>query len=188
MNRSTRAVLVLFVLGCAACQASVSAKASTSGDAKFSADEKSTASDNPPPATTQTAPPPPPPQPVTATPANVCPLRCYEARGADKADVTGDELAQIAPAIEPALAKMRACTPPEQWRRHGSPTIHLRIEPDGVVHELDVDPHHHFGDYACIEDAGRTTSIALALPGRKAVRCAEHCDVGPTTRNAKKKK
>jgi len=33
---------------------------------------------------------------VTATPANVCPLRCYEARGADRADVTNDELGQIA--------------------------------------------------------------------------------------------
>ncbi|HEY8076621.1 MAG TPA: hypothetical protein VIF62_20995 [Labilithrix sp.] len=176
-------VLLLLFLGSAACQASVSAKASTSGDAN----EKATFSDNPP-AASQSSAPAPPPQPVTATPANVCPLHCYEARGADKADVSNDELAQIAPAIEPALAKMRACTSPDQWRRYGSPTIHLRIEPDGVVHELDVDPHHRFGDYSCIEDAGRTSSISLALPGRKAVRCAEHCDASPRAVSAKKRR
>jgi len=160
--------IALLLSGLVACQASANVKVNASADTKT--DDTTTSSPPAPP------PPAPPPAPTTATPANVCPLSCYEARGADKSNVTNEELGQIAPAIEPALAKMRACTPPDQWRRHGSPTIHLRIEPDGVVHEVDVDPHHHFGDYACIEDAGRSTSIALALPGRKAVRCAERCE------------
>ena len=164
-----RAAVLLAVLGAVACQANASIHASTSDEAKTD-DTTTSAPPTPPPQ------PAPPPGPVTATPANVCPLHCYEARGADRASVTNEELGQIAPAIEPALAKMRACTPPEAWRRHGSPTIHLRIEPDGVVHEVDIDPHHHFGDYGCIEEAGRTTSIALSLPGRKAVRCAERCE------------
>jgi hypothetical protein len=171
MKRAVPILLLLF--GAVACQASVNAKVNASTDSK-----------EPEPTTTPSPPPQaaPPPGPVTATPANVCPLHCYEARGADKALVSNEELGQIAPAIEPALAKMRACTPPDAWRRHGSPTIHLRIEPDGVVHEVDVDPHHHFGDYACIEDAGRSTSIALALPGRKAVRCAEKCETPHVTK------
>lgn len=178
-----RAVLLVAALGAVACQASVNAKVNASADAKT--DDTTTSS--PPPQETSQPAPAPPPAPATATPANVCPLQCYEARGADKASVTNEELGQIAPAIEPALAKMRACTPPDVWRRHGSPTIHLRIEPDGVVHEVDVDPHHHFGDYACIEDAGRSTSIALSLPGRKAVRCAERCET-PTVAGRKKRR
>jgi hypothetical protein len=171
----SRIAVILFVLGAVACQANASIHASTSADAKT--DDTATTTTTPEPAQ-----PAPPPAPTTATPANVCPLHCYEARGADHAAVSNEELGQIAPAIEPALAKMRACTPPDAWRLHGSPTIHLRIEPDGVVHEVDVDPHHHFGDYACIEDAGRSTSIALSLPGRKAVRCTERCEVPRATK------
>jgi hypothetical protein len=96
--------------------------------------------------------------------------------------VGADELTQIKSAVEPVLSRMRACTTADAWRRHGSPTLHLRVGPDGVVHEADVDPHYDYDERSCMDDAARATSLNLSLPGRKAVRCVERCAVATRTR------
>jgi hypothetical protein len=178
---------LLVILGLAglvaACHAEV--HASTSAEAKTDDTTKVTE-----PAPASTPAPAPAPAPPTTPPQGTCPLHCYVAWGADRAEVTNDELSQIQTAVEPALAKMRACTAENQnWRRHGSPVLQLRVEPDGIIHEIDVDPHHGY-DYArsCIDDAARETNISLAMPGRKAVRCNERCETPRTTTNTRKRR
>jgi len=188
MSRFVRGLGLAFgvALGCAACHAGAEVHASTNEgvNAKGEAKDDSftvTEGNTPPPASSgaPAAPPPsaaPAPAAPTAPPAGTCPLHCYAASGADRILIGANETAQIGAAIEPALSKMRACVPAETWRRHGSPVIHLRVEPDGVVHEVDVDPHHVYeGEAECIDDSARTTAIALSLPGRKTVRCDERC-------------
>ena len=69
---------------------------------------------------------------------------------------------------------MRQCTTDEDWRRHGSPVINLRIAPDGQLAEMGVDPHHGH-DSDCFEQVGRGANATVTLPGRKVVRCSERC-------------
>lgn len=116
--------------------------------------------------------------PVAAAPppsrSETCPLFCYEARGSMRAEVTAEENAQLKTALEPTLARMQQCTSAEDWRRHGSPTINVRLAPDGTFAEMGVDPHHGHESY-CFDQVGRGASASVTLPGRKVVRCAEHC-------------
>jgi hypothetical protein len=88
--------------------------------------------------------------------------------------MTGEEHTQLRAALEPVLGRMRACTSDEEWRRYGSPTINLRLAPDGTLAELGVDPHHGH-DSDCFDQVGRGSNASLTLPGRKVVRCAERC-------------
>lgn len=188
---SMRAPIVLFasiaLVGAApACQVNgevktggssgTSASASVEGNDTFSASEPPPA---PTPAPTQTQTQAAPETP-TAPPADACPLSCYVASGADHFAVSDAEASSIRSALEPTLAGMRACTTPDAWRRHGSPVLHLRVAADGVVSEVDVDPHHRYEyERACMDNAART-NVTLSLPGRFAVRCSEHC-ARPTT-------
>jgi hypothetical protein len=161
----------------AACQASASAHVSTSGEAQATAETSGDA-----PSTSSPPAPAPVATPALATPpAAACPLHCYAAAGAYRTDVGADELTQIQSAVEPVLSRMRACTTADAWRAHGSPTLHLRVAPDGAVHEVDVDPHHSYDvERTCINDAATASSLSLTLPGRKTVRCVERCQVAVT--------
>jgi len=176
MMQKAATVSSFLLLLLAACHAEV--KASTAGDMNASAKSDETASSEPAapastPAPTASTPPPAP----TAPPASACPLHCYAAWGADKTEVSAEELTSIQGALEPALSRMRSCAEAQSWHRHGSPVLHLRVEPDGVVHEIDVDPHHGYDNgRQCMDDAARETSISLPLPGRKTVRCNERCE------------
>jgi len=124
------------------------------------------------------------PAPVTAAapvapstpPADACPLLCYEARGSVRGEVTAEEATQLRSSLEPVLGRMRQCTSADDWRRHGSPTINLRIAPDGTLAEMGVDPSHGSSS-SCFDDIGRNGNATLSLPGRKVVRCAERCGV-----------
>ena len=121
----------------------------------------------------------PAPAPVAAAapaapPADACPVTCFEARGGQRADVTAEEQTQLRSALEPVLSQMRSCTSADDWRRHGSPVINLRIAPDGTLADLGVDPHHG-QDGGCFDHAGHSANVSVALPGRKVVRCAERC-------------
>jgi len=128
--------------------------------------------------------PPPAPaaeKPVTAAPsvpstppAEACPLSCYEARGSERAALTAEETTQLRTALEPTIGRMRSCASPEEWRRHGSATVNLRIAPDGTLSEMGVDPHHS-QESSCFDDAGRGASASVSLPGRRVVRCQERC-------------
>ena len=129
----------------------------------------------------ESEPAPSAPTPVTAAapapsapPADACPLTCYEARGSERAELTAEEITQLRTALEPTIGRMRSCSSAEDWRRHGSATVNLRIAPDGTLSELGVDPHHGHQS-SCVDDAGRGASASISLPGRKVVRCAEHC-------------
>jgi hypothetical protein len=126
-------------------------------------------------------PPPAAAKPVTAAapapstpPAEACPLSCYEARGSERVEMTAEEMTQLRSALEPTIGRMRACASPDEWRRHGSATVNLRIAPDGTLSELGVDPHHG-QQSSCFDDAGRGASASVTLPGRKVVRCSERC-------------
>jgi hypothetical protein len=88
--------------------------------------------------------------------------------------MTAEELTQLLTALEPTIGRMRACAGADEWRRHGSATVNLRIAPDGTLAELGVDPHHG-GQSSCFDDAGRGASTSVSLPGRHVVRCAERC-------------
>ncbi len=120
--------------------------------------------------------------PVAAAPtpsrSESCPLFCYEARGSMRAEVTAEENAQLKTALEPTLARLQQCTSVEDWRRHGSPTINVRLAPDGTFADMGVDPHHGHESY-CFDQVGRGASASVTLPGRKVVRCAEHCARAP---------
>jgi hypothetical protein len=87
--------------------------------------------------------------------------------------MTPEEQAQLRMSLEPVLGKMRACTPAEDWRRHGSPVINLRLAPDGTLKDLGVDPDHD-PDSQCFDGSSRA-GVSVSLPGRKVVRCAERC-------------
>ena len=181
-----RAPIVLFAVLAvtAACQVNgevktggssgTSASANVEGNESFSASEPTPAR-TPAPAQTEA------PATPSAPPADACPLTCYVASGADHFAVSDQEASSIRSALEPTLAGMRACTAPDSWRRHGSPVLHLRVAADGVVNEVDVDPHHRYdNERACMDNAART-GVALSLPGRFAVRCSEHCARATTT-------
>ena len=111
---------------------------------------------------------------LTAPPADACPVTCFEARGSQRVDLTAEEQTQLRSALEPVLSEMRSCTSADDWRRHGSPVINLRIAPDGTLSDLGVDPHHG-QDGGCFDQAGHSANVSVALPGRKVVRCAERC-------------
>jgi hypothetical protein len=153
---------------CAACQVEGSVKGSASANESRS-ERSDTTTAAPPPAT----PPPAPAAPATP-PADACPLTCFEARGSERASMTTEEQTQLRSSLEPVLGRMRGCTSAEDWRRHGSPVINLRIAPDGTLADLGVDPHHG-NDSRCFDESGRGASVSVALPGRKVVRCAERC-------------
>lgn len=123
------------------------------------------------------------PAPVTAAPVAVapvaarsdsCPLFCYEPRGSVRAEVTAEESAQLKSALEPTFARLQQCTSPEDWRRHGSPTVNVRLAADGSFAEMGIDPHHGREGY-CFDQVGHGGSASVALPGRKVIRCSEHC-------------
>jgi hypothetical protein len=120
----------------------------------------------------------------TAPPADACPVTCFEARGSQRADVTAEEQTQLRSALEPVLSQMRSCTSADDWRRHGSPVINLRIAPDGTLSDLGVDPHHGH-DGGCFDQAGRNANVSVALPGRKVVRCSERCLRDPALTRAR---
>ena len=168
---------------CTACQVEGSVKGSaTANESRFEANEPTTA------APASSAPNPAPVAPVApaaavAPPADACPVSCFEARGSERVNVTAEEQGQLRTALEPVLGRMRGCTSPEEWRRHGSPVINLRIAPDGTLADLGVDPHHG-RESACFDDSGRGASVTVSLPGRKVVRCSERCvrDVHATPR------
>jgi hypothetical protein len=114
--------------------------------------------------------------PVTSStpPADACPLSCYEARGAEKAPLTEDEIAQLRAALEPVVSRMRQCVTADEWRSHGSPMMNLRLAPDGTLADFGLDPDEA-RQSPCIEDAGRGASASVSLPNRKVVRCRERC-------------
>ncbi|MDB4933261.1 MAG: hypothetical protein JWP87_233 [Labilithrix sp.] len=153
-----------------ACHAEASVKASTNDQAR--GDDTETAS-APAPAPVAPAAAAAPAAPSTP-PADACPLTCFEARGSERVDLTNEEVTQLRSALEPVIGRMRSCSSAEEWRRYGSAVVNLRIAPDGTLAELGVDPHHG-REAQCFDDAGRGASPSLSLPGRKVVRCAEHC-------------
>ena len=163
---------------CAACQVEGSVKGSTTANESRAEESEPTTA-----APAVTAAPKPAPVVAVAPPASACPLSCFEARGSERANVTAEEQAQLRTALEPVLGRMRGCTSPEAWRRHGSPVINLRIAPDGTLADLGVDPHHG-RESACFDDSGNSASVSVSLPGRKVVRCSERCvrDVRETPR------
>lgn len=110
----------------------------------------------------------------TAPPADACPLVCYAARGAEKANLTAEEVAQLRTSLEPVLGRMRTCTSPDEWRRYGSPFVNLRIGPDGSLNDLGVDAQDR-REATCFDDAGRGANVSVSLPSRQVVRCAERC-------------
>lgn len=168
LHGSVASVLALVAL-LSACHAEAKINAST--------DEGRTEVTEPEP-----APAPAASKPVTAAapaapstpPADACPLSCYEARGSERVEMTAEEMTQLRTALEPTIGRMRSCASAEEWRRHGSATVNLRIAPDGTLSELGVDPHHG-QQSGCFDDAGRGASASVSLPGRKVVRCAERC-------------
>lgn len=169
VSRVSRALAFASLVLCTACQVEGSVKGSAS--ANESRSERSEA-------TTFTAPPTPAPTPApvapVAAPADACPLSCFEAQGSQRVSVTAEEQAQLRSSLEPVLSRMRGCTSAEDWRRHGSPVINLRIAPDGTLADLGVDPHHGH-DSSCFDDSGRSASVSVSLPGRAVVRCSERC-------------
>lgn len=177
------------VVVASACQVQGSVKGSANAN---EAREESTFSANAP-SSPPTAPgagaAPAPGIAVTAPPTDACPLTCYEAQGSQRVNVTAEEQTQLRSALEPVLGRMRGCTSPEYWRRHGSPVINLRIAPDGTLADLGVDPHHgredrSFDDRTCEGESGRGGNVSVALPGRKVVRCFERC-VRESTRSTR---
>jgi hypothetical protein len=157
----------------AACHVDAHVKAQASVETR---NEPSTTTE----ATTEatTAPPPEPARTTSAQastpPADACPLLCHEARGAEQANLTDGELAQLRTALEPLLGRLRQCVSPEEWRRHGSPTMTLRLAPDGTLAELGLDPDQA-SQSLCFEQTGQGASASVTLPRRKVVRCHERC-------------
>jgi hypothetical protein len=154
---------------CGACHVDAKVNASTGENEALTdrSDEPMTAAATPTPVAAPVAVP-------TTPPSDACPLTCFEARGSERGELTTEENAQLRTALEPVIGRMRTCTSPEDWRRHGSPVVNLRIGADGTLSELGVDPHHG-RDTGCFDDAARSTSVSVALPGRKVVRCVERC-------------
>ncbi len=133
-----------------------------------------------PPSTSASAAPAPA---STVPPTDACPLTCNEAHGSLSLALTPEEHAQLRSSLEPMLSKMRQCVSAEEWRRRGSPVIQLRIGVDGTISEHGVDPDHdHSINSNCFEDASRSVTPSANLPGRKSVRCREHCAHTPISR------
>lgn len=176
VRASLLASLGLYALCALACHVEGNVRASTD-------DEHPATRDQPEP-TTAPAPASSPPAPTTP-PTDACPLFCYEARGSVRSEMTAEEATQLRSSLEPVLGRMRTCTSADEWRRYGSPTINLRIAPDGTLAEMGVDPHHG-GSSSCFENAGNNGGATLALPGRKVVRCSERCVRESPRRGAKR--
>lgn len=157
--------LVALVALLAACHVEAKVNAST---------DDGRAEPEPAPAPASSAPVTAAPATPSTPPADACPLFCYEARGSVRAELTTEEVTQLRSALEPTMSRMRSCASADEWRRHGSATVNLRIAPDGTLSELGVDPHHGSSSN-CFDDAGRGASASVSLPGRKVVRCAERC-------------
>jgi hypothetical protein len=171
------AALALLVLE-GACHVEANVKGSV--DAKDT-QEPEPAAAAPAPATT------PAPAPVAAAPrTDACPLTCFEPQGSLRVPVSTEEQTQLRSALEPILGRMHTCTSDEDWRRRGSPVIHLRLAPDGTLNELDVDPHHGLANN-CFEESARGASPSLSLPGRKVIRCVERCGHEPRPRRTRRR-
>jgi hypothetical protein len=172
-----RALVLLGSVALLACQAS--AKVNTSASM----------SDEQPPETEQTEPKQPSSAPApaassppaAAAPAAECPLTCYEARGPTRSTLTPEEDKQLRAALEPILGRMRSCTGADEWRRYGSPTLNLRIAPDGTLTDIGFDTSTS-GTSMCISEAEHGATATLSLPGRKVVRCTERCAAPPRPR------
>jgi hypothetical protein len=164
-----KASLVALVALLAGCHAEAKINASTD-ESRSEAPESEPAPSAPASASVTAAAPAAP----SAPPADACPLTCFEARGSERVELTAEEITQLRTALEPTIGKMRSCSSPEDWRRYGSATVNLRLAPDGTLAELGVDPHHA-NQSSCFDDAGRGATASVSLPGRKVVRCAEHC-------------
>lgn len=167
------------------CHAQTELKASADKDVReestFSVDGPGTAPSGatatpttPPKTTTQTVAAP------VAPPPEACPMVCYAASGAAVSPVTAAESATIRTSLEPVMAGMRSCTNADQWRRQGSPVLNLRVGSDGLVNEVDVDPHHGFDSERSCLDTASHQAVTLSLPGRYDVRCAEKCEKAKT--------
>lgn len=168
--RLSLSLLALLLAACSVgCHAEASIKASTSEEPKSDVSEPQAPAQ--PQTTAATAPVASEP---SAPPADACPLHCYEARGSETIDLRGEEITQLRSALEPVIGRMRQCVAPEEWRRHGSATVNLRIAPDGTLSELGVDPGHG-SESSCFDDVGRGASASVSLPGHKVVRCSERC-------------
>ncbi len=122
-----------------------------------------------------------PATPIAPPPVDGCPLTCFEARGPVRASLTAEETVQLRTSLEPVLGRMRSCSSGDEWRRRGSPTLNLRIAPDGTLAELGVDPGYA-GVSSCFYESERGAGTSVALPGRKVVRCAERCEREPSPR------
>ncbi len=167
-------VLSILLLGLVAlgCQASANASVNTSGEAKGDMSVNGTG-DESSPAPAESAAPTPDPAPATA-----CPISCWEAMGPVINHLTEAEAQAASAAVSPVVAKMRGCGSTDDFRRFGSPIVHLRIAPDGQIAEVDVDPHHgHYtaGSTGCYTNAARDGQVTGSFPGRKVIRCREQC-------------
>lgn len=178
MSPAVRLALVLVPL--LACRVDAKVKASTSEGAEASASSDTPPEPAPGPAVSSVPVADAPEAAPAAPPAGGCPLLCFEARGPARAELTAEENAQLRTSLEPLLSRMRSCASPEEWRRLGSPTMNLRIAPDGQLAELGLDPHYASVS-SCIYDSEKG-STNVALPGRKVVRCAERCVREPSRR------
>jgi hypothetical protein len=160
-------ILVVLVVACQA-SASASAKVNTG-------DKEKTNEPEPEPATSA-APAATPAAPDAPPPATECPITCVEAAGPVTLALTQAEATAANATVAPILGKMRTCSSPEEWRRFGSPIVHLRIAADGAIAEVDVDPHHgHRGSSGCYSDAAHDAKLSGSFPGRKTLRCRERC-------------
>jgi hypothetical protein len=180
-----RALVLFGSLSLLACQAS--AKVNTSASASMSDEAAPTAENE---ATEAKPAPASPPAAAQPAPAAACPLTCYEARGPTRSTLSPEEDKQLRDALEPILGRMRSCTGPDEWRRYGSPTLNLRIAPDGTLTDIGFDSSTS-GTSMCISEAEHGATATLSLPGRKVVRCTERCAApprpspGPKRRRAK---
>jgi hypothetical protein len=188
MTPSTKIAGAAAILGaistimlCSACQVEGNANVKASGSAnESSASVEENVTSTPPPADS-TAPAPAPAPPTTAQ----CPLSCYEAQGPTRVLVREEEQTQLRTALDPVLERIHACGGSSDdsggggggyrgRRRDSSPTIHLRIAPDGTLADLGIDPSQG-GDANCLQSAARGVNPTISLPGRKAIRCVERC-------------
>jgi len=174
MAKSAGIPSLLLLLGLVAlgCQASANASVNTGGEAKGEANVSGEGESTPPPAESAA---PAAPEPA---PANACPISCWEAMGPAINQLTQAEAQAATAAVSPVMAKMHGCSSNDDFRRFGSPIVHLRIGPDGAISEVDVDPHHgHYtaGNTGCYSNAAREGQITGSFPGRKVIRCREQC-------------
>ena len=176
------------VVATSGCRVSAEAKASTSGEANASANAETTETTPAPASTTETA-PEPAPAPAETT-AGACPITCYAAQGARAVSVSPEEETQLRAALGPVFGRMRGCTEGRGFTgRLGSPTVNLRIAPDGSLSEIGVDPHHGWAQQ-CMADTAHGSSPQISLPGRHDIRCREQCPhpKRPATRKATKRR